>query len=217
MGRLRKNNEALNILRKCSNFIEEPIKYKSSWNKEAFKNNNPIHIEIGSGKGKFIYEMALLNKNINYVAIDKYDTVLIKLAKKENIDKLNNLKIICIDANEIDKYFDNQEVDRVYLNFSDPWPKSRHAKRRLTSLNFLDLYSKILNNNGHIEFKTDNIGFFNYTVELFNENKVNVLFLTYDLHSLKDHFNIKTEYEEKFSSKGFKINKIIFTPFYKSK
>ena len=82
MGRLRKNNEALNILRKCSNFIEEPIKYKSSWNKEAFKNNNPIHIEIGSGKGKFIYEMALLNKNINYVEIDKYDTVLIKLAKK---------------------------------------------------------------------------------------------------------------------------------------
>lgn len=212
MGRLRKNNKATDIL--CSNkiFIQEPQSYKGKWRQDVFKNKNPIHIEIGCGKGRFIYQLAKLNKNINYIAIDKYDTVLLKLIKKEGIQDIPNLRVISIDASIIDEYFDKHEIDKIYLNFSDPWPKARHAKRRLTSPSYIEKYNIILKDKGQVEFKTDNIGLFNYTVETLNEGNYEIMYITYDLHNEKDIFNIMTEYEEKFSKQDFKINKLIFSP-----
>lgn len=213
MGRLRKNSEASFKLEKCKNYIKNWQDFKGNWKEKVFKNNNELHIEIGSGKGKFIYELAKINPNINYVAIDKYETILLKLIKKENIELLNNLKIISLDATNINDCFANEEVNKIYLNFSDPWPKKRHSKRRLTSLNFINLYKEILDKKGLIEFKTDNRPFFDYSIEVIDENKFKKYFVSYDLHNEKNIDNIQTEYEIKFSKQNYKINKVIFCPF----
>ncbi len=211
MGRLRKNNKATDILNESKIFIKNPEAYKGKWS-GVFKNNNPIQIEIGCGKGRFIYQLAQLNKDINYIAIDKYDTILLKLIKKEGIEELENLKVISIDASLIEDYFSKNEIDKIYLNFSDPWPKARHEKRRLTSHGYIKKYYTILKDKGLIEFKTDNIKLFDYTVETLKENHYKIMYLTYDLHNEGDVFNIMTEYEEKFSNENFKINKLIFSP-----
>lgn len=211
MGRLRKNSKAPEILKECKIYINNPEEYKGKWNK-LFGNNNPIQIEIGCGKGRFIYQLAQLNPNINYIAIDKYDTVLLKLVKKEGIQNFSNLRVISIDANLIEDYFAKGEIDKIYLNFSDPWPKACHEKRRLTSPAFIQRYLNILKDKGLVEFKTDNIKLFDYTVEVLKEGNYEIMYLTYDLHNEKDVFNIMTEYEEKFSNQNFKINKLIFSP-----
>ncbi len=216
MGRLRKNNKATDILHECKIFIKNPELYKGKWN-ELFGNQNPIQIEIGCGKGRFIYQLAQLNKNINYIAIDKYDTVLLKLVKKEGIKDIENLRVISIDANLIEDYFSKGEIDKIYLNFSDPWPKARHEKRRLTSPGYINKYYSILKDKGLVEFKTDNIKLFDYTVETLKDHDYEIIYLTYDLHNEKDVFNIMTEYEEKFSNQDFKINKLIFSPSIKVK
>ena len=184
-------------------FINNPSDYKGKWN-ELFKNNNPIYIEIGMGKGNFIIKNAVNNPNINYIGIEMYDSVILRAVEKTNELELNNLYLIRMDARLIEDIFD-KEVDLIYLNFSDPWPKDRHAKRRLTSPRFLEKYSNIFKSKNKIIMKTDNIDLFNYSVESLKDYGYTIDDLTNDLHKNKDNI-ITTEYEEKFINKGIKIN-----------
>lgn len=184
-----------------------------SW-KSLFSNNNPLYIEIGMGKGRFIMDNARKFSDINFLGIERYSSVLYRgLQKFEAEDPiLKNLYFLCIDAKDIKEYFKKGEVDRIYLNFSDPWPKERHAKRRLTSSEYLDRYNDILSADGHIEFKTDNRDLFDFSVEEINNHPLwHIDEITYDLHndSKMNKGNILTEYEEKFSSKGNPIYKLI--------
>ena len=205
--RLKNVKGANEIIIKGRYYVEDPYINKGNWNK-IFNNNNPIYIEIGIGKGKFIVENAIKYPNINFIGIEKYDSVLVRAIQKSNELELNNLKLVRMDAKRIEEVFDN-EVDRIYLNFSDPWPKDRHYKRRLTSYVFLDKYEHIFKNNKYIIMKTDNIDLFNFSLESLTNHGYNIEFMTNDLHSLNDIDNIMTEYEEKFSNKGIKINKLI--------
>ena len=186
--------------------IDNPFDNINNWNK-VFNNNNPICIEIGMGKGKFIVENAIKNPNINYIGLEKFDSVLVRAIEKVEELNISNLKFIRMDAFRIDEVF-NKEIDKIYLNFSDPWPKERHAKRRLTSPIFLEKYDKIFKNDNIIEMKTDNIDLFNYSVDSLKEYGYNIEYLTNDLHKQCAN-NIMTEYEEKFSNLNIKINKLI--------
>ena len=182
--------------------IQEPKTYRGKW-KEEFKNENPIHIEIGMGKGKFILEMAERNPEINYIGIEKYSSVLVRAVEKTENFEGENLRLIRMDAEEIEEVFAPEEVDRIYLNFSDPWPKDRHAKRRLTSARFLERYDHILAPDGRIMFKTDNRNLFDFSLEQIEEAGWILENYTYDLHNSKfNEGNVMTEYEEKFSAKG---------------
>lgn len=205
--RLKNVKGANEIIIKGLYYVEDPYINKGNWNK-VFNNDNPIYIEIGIGKGKFIVENAIKYPNINFIGIEKYDSVLVRAIQKSNELELNNLKLVRMDAKRIEEVFDH-EVDRIYLNFSDPWPKDRHYKRRLTSYVFLDKYEHIFKNNKYIIMKTDNIDLFNFSLESLTNHGYNIEFMTNDLHSLNDIDNIMTEYEEKFSNKGIKINKLI--------
>ena len=178
---------------------------------EIFGNSNPIHIEIGMGKGKFIHAMAKLNPKINYIGIEKYSSVLLRAIQKMEEEPLPNLKFIRMDAEDIEKVFAAGEVDRIYLNFSDPWPKDRHAKRRLPSRQFLARYDVILKKDGQLEFKTDNRGLFDFAVEELEPAGWKARAVTYDLHNDAElvQGNVMTEYEEKFSSMGNPICKYI--------
>ena len=186
--------------------IDNPFDNINNWNK-VFNNNNPIYIEIGMGKGKFIVENAIKNPNINYIGIEKFDSVLVRAIEKVEELDISNLKFIRMDAFRIDEVF-NKEIDKIYLNFSDPWPKERHAKRRLTSHIFLEKYDKIFKSDSMIEMKTDNIDLFNYSVNSLREYGYDIEYLTNDLHN-ENIDNIMTEYEEKFSNLNIKINKLI--------
>lgn len=205
--RLKNVKGANEIIIKGRYYVEDPYINKGNWNK-IFNNSNPIYIEIGIGKGKFIVENAIKYPNINFIGIEKYDSVLVRAIQKSNELELNNLKLVRMDAKRIEEVFDH-EVDRIYLNFSDPWPKDRHYKRRLTSYVFLDKYEHIFKNNKYIIMKTDNIDLFNFSLESLTNHGYKIEFMTNDLHSLNDEDNIMTEYEEKFSNKGIKINKLI--------
>lgn len=178
---------------------------------EIFGNSHPLHIEIGMGKGRFIYTMAKEHPDINYVGIEKYSSVLLRAIQKMEEEELPNLKFIRMDAEDIDKVFGRGEVDKIYLNFSDPWPKDRHAKRRLPSRQFLARYDVILKEGGRIEFKTDNRELFDFAVEELEPAGWKAEVITYDLHSDEKLMegNVMTEYEEKFSSKGNPIYKYI--------
>ena len=174
-----------------------------------FSNNNPLHIEIGMGKGNFILNMALNNPNINFIGIEKYSSVASIAIKKITPYNLPNLKIIISDVAKLEELLKNK-VDVIYLNFSDPWPKSRNAKRRLTSKNFLDLYSKLFKDKQVIIQKTDNDDLFKFSLDSFKENGYKIEEISYDLHN-EDIFNIMTEYEEKFSKEGIKIKYVKVT------
>lgn len=178
---------------------------------EIFGNNNPIHIEIGMGKGQFIHALAKLNPQINYVGVEKYSSVLIRAIQKMEQEELPNLKFLRMDAEDVDKVFGVGEVDKIYLNFSDPWPKDRHAKRRLPSREFLARYDKILKKDCKLEFKTDNRDLFDFAVEELEPAGWKAEVITYDLHADEKlvEGNIMTEYEEKFSSMGNPICKYI--------
>ncbi len=213
MGRLRKDIEAENKLFSDSHyFVNNPILYKGNWN-VLFKNNNPIEIEIGSGKGRFIFEKAKANPNINYIAIDKFPTILFKLLNKlYSLDKkIDNIKILSMDVMNICDVFKDNEIDKIYLNFSDPWPKKHHERFRLTSPNFVSKFFKVLKNKQPIEFKTDNKGLFDYTMDKIVENNFNVVMATNNLY-MSDycHDNVPTEYEIKWINKGANIKKVIF-------
>lgn len=182
----------------------------NTWH-EIFANENPIHIEIGMGKGKFIHTMAKEHPEINYVGIEKYSSVLLRAIQKMEEEELPNLKFIRMDAENITEVFGEGEVDKIYLNFSDPWPKDRHAKRRLPSRQFLERYDKILKKDGKLEFKTDNRELFDFAVEELPFTNWKAEVVTYDLHSdsVLMEGNVMTEYEEKFSSMGNPICKYI--------
>jgi len=204
--RLKNVKGAKEIIATGKYYIDNPKEYKGKW-QELFSNNNPIYIEIGMGKGDFIIKNAIKYPNINFIGIEKYDSVIVRAIQKSNDLELNNLFLVRIDAGIINEIFE-KEVDKIYLNFSDPWPKEGHAKRRLTSPIFLNLYDNIFKKDNVIEMKTDNINLFNYSEDTLKENNYNIEYLTNDLHQEKID-NITTEYEEKFVSKGIKINKLI--------
>lgn len=192
--------------------VHEPGEAKGNW-RQIFGNDHPVHIEIGMGKGKFIHGMAGRFSEINYIGIEKYSSVLFRAVQKMEEEELGNLKFVRMDAEEIDQAFAEDEVDRIYLNFSDPWPKDRHAKRRLPSREFLARYARILKPDGCLEFKTDNRALFEFALEELPHAGWRLKALTYDLHHDEDMMrgNIMTEYEEKFSSKGNPIYKYIIS------
>lgn len=191
--------------------VHEPENYKGKWKEEIFGNTNPIHIEVGMGKGRFIMELARRNPNINYIGIEKYSSVLLRGIQKLEEDPLENIVFIRMEAENICDVFDKEEVDKIYLNFSDPWPKDRHAKRRLPSRQFLARFSNILKKGNHIEFKTDNRELFDFAMEEAPIAGWVIDEYTYDLHNNEkmNQGNIMTEYEERFSSQGNPICKYI--------
>lgn len=190
--------------------INEPENHKGKWN-ELFGNENPVQIEIGMGKGLFLTTLAQQNPNINYVGIEKYSSVLVRALEKCEDLELENIRFIRMEAEYIEDVFAEGEVDKIYLNFSDPWPKDRHAKRRLTSVQFLKRYDTILKKDGIVEFKTDNDDLFNFSLEQVPEAGWKIIEQTWDLHNdevmVKD--NVMTEYERKFSGLGHPIHKYI--------
>lgn len=213
--RLRNIPGADEYIANCEYVINDPTDYKGLWNKEIFSNSNSLHIEIGMGKGQFITQMAANNPDINYLGIERYSSVLLRAANKFEKEPLDNLRFLCVDARKLTDIFDKNEIDRIYLNFSDPWPKDRHAKRRLTSPVFLELYSEIIKEDGLLEFKTDNTNLFDYSIMTINESSLwEMCNYTYDLHNepSMNEGNIMTEYEEKFVGQGNPIHKLIAKP-----
>lgn len=189
--------------------IQEPETKKGRWH-EVFKNDHPIQIEVGMGKGRFIMELAAAHPDINYIGIERYSSVLLRGLQKRAGLELDNIYFLCVDARDMADLFAPGEVDRIYLNFSDPWPKDRHAKRRLTSPDFMAVYGKILAPEGTVEFKTDNRGLFDYSLEAIPEAGWVITEHTFDLHhSPMAEGNVMTEYEAKFSSEGKPICKLI--------
>ncbi len=190
--------------------IDNPEELKGKW-KEVFSNDNPIRIEVGTGKGRFIMDLAAANPDINYVGIEKYSSVLLRAVQKQNELQLPNVRFIRMEAEIVAEVFDKGEVDRIYLNFSDPWPKERHAQRRLTSSSFLNRYDQILKEDGQLEFKTDNRELFDFSLMELNTAGWHAEAVTYDLHNdaAMNAGNIMTEYEERFSQKGNPIFKYI--------
>ena len=201
---------ARDVIAESSLVVHEPEKQKGNW-QQVFGNDHPVHIEIGMGKGRFICEMAKTHPDINYIGIEKYSSVLLRAIQKMEEEPLPNLLFIRMDAENIDEVFDLDEVDRIYLNFSDPWPKDRHAKRRLPSKEFLARYDRFLKKDGVLEFKTDNRGLFDFAVEELPQAGWKLVKITYDLHHDEEMMqgNVMTEYEQKFSSMGNPIYKYI--------
>ena len=190
--------------------IPEPEVWKGRW-QEVFGRQAPLHIEIGMGKGQFLTALAAEHPDINYIGIEKFSSVLVRAVQKQNELELPNLRLIRMDADSMTDVFAPGEVDRIYLNFSDPWPKERHAKRRLTSVEFLRRYENILAKDGHVEFKTDNQPLFEFSLEAAEEAGWKLLAVTRDLHhdTALNKGNIMTEYEERFSAQGNPICKMI--------
>ncbi len=210
--RLRNITGSREIIGESVFVVHEPERQKGNW-RNIFGNNNPIHIEIGMGKGRFLMDMAKVYPSINYIGIEKYSSVLLRAIQKMEREEqlLSNVRFIRMDAETIGNVFEMEEVDRIYLNFSDPWPKDRHAKRRLPSREFLARYDKILKKEGQLEFKTDNKDLFLFALEELEPAGWKAEKISYDLHRDKDmsEGNIMTEYEEKFSSIGNPIYKYI--------
>ena len=216
--RLRFNKNATENIRADKRYFYDVNTKIQIYPRELFINKqNPTYLEIGMGKGNFIINNAIQNPEINYIGLEKFDTVIWKAVLKANQHELDNLKIISFDASKIAELFTKNSIDKIYLNFSDPWPKARHEKRRLTHPNFLQQYKTILKKDGLIEFKTDNDGLFNWTINevlLANPDKYQIIYQTTDLYSeLSNEYNVNnipTEYETKFHNSGKNINKVIF-------
>lgn len=208
--RLRNIPEARDVIAATELVIKEAEKYKGHW-QDFWENDKPLHIEVGMGKGQFMMGMAAAHPEINYIGIEMYSSVLLRAIQKLEKDPLPNLRFLQIDAKDIEEYFEEGEVDKLYLNFSDPWPKDRHAKRRLPSRQFLVRFGHIIKKDSVIEFKTDNRGLFDFAVEEVEPAGWEILEITYDLHhdEKMNAGNIMTEYEEKFSAKGNPIYKYI--------
>ena len=196
--RLRRDNRAPEYLAQDEKVILNPEDFKGKWS-ECFGNNHPIHVEFGCGKGGFITELARRNPDINYIAVERAETVVYKACKKANASEEvpSNLRFLFFDVNNCKEIFEEGEVGRIYLNFSDPWPKKRHANRRLT-----------YREGGEIHFKTDNKGLFASSIEEFSLCKWQMKNVTLDLHNSGMEDNIMTEYEKKFSEMGFTINRL---------
>ncbi len=190
--------------------IKEAEKTKGLW-KKLFGNEHPIHIEVGMGKGKFLMTLAKQNPDVNYIGIERYTSVLIRALQKMEEEPLSNLVFLCMDASLLEHVFAQEEVSKIYLNFSDPWPKDRHAKRRLPSRKFLEQYDKILKKDGRLEFKTDNRMLFDFAVNELELAGWKAEKISYDLHADQEMMreNVMTEYEEKFSAMGNPIYKYV--------
>ncbi|MBC6296004.1 tRNA (guanosine(46)-N7)-methyltransferase TrmB [Listeria sp. FSL L7-1517] len=188
-------------------YIENPEDLKGKW-QEVFGNDHPIHIEIGSGKGQFISGMAKANPAINYIGIEMIESVLVSALDKAIEADVPNLRLVARDAKLLEECFEKGEIAQIYLNFSDPWPKKRHTKRRLTNPTFLAIYERLLPKAGEIHFKTDNRSLFEYSLVAFSAYNMLLTFVSLDLHNSDYEGNIKTEYEEKFSAKGFPIYRL---------
>ena len=201
--RLRNVKNAREILENSKYFIKDYKNYKGNF-KKVFNNDNEIRIEIGMGKGTFITTLAKENPDINFIGIEKYESVLVRGIQKANEMDLPNLRMICCDAKELNEVFEH-EINNIYLNFSDPWPKKRHSDRRLTSHIFLKVYDDIFKDKKTIIQKTDNIILFAYSISSLSTYGYTLNKVSLDLHN-EDIKNIKTEYEDKFSSQGYKIN-----------
>lgn len=201
--RLRRKPWARPELLQSELFIENPREFKGSWNK-VFNNNNEICLELGCGKGRFISNIAQKNKDKNFIAVDLKDEVLVYVKRKCEELNLENVRILSFDINYINEIFEKGEVSDIYLNFSTPWPKTKHNKRRLTHPRFLNKYLDVINPNSKIMLKTDHELFFLDSIEYLNENGFDILYKTMDLHN-EEIENIMTEYEEKFLNKGMKI------------
>ena len=208
--RLRNVPGAREVMVENEYVFTEPEGMCGTW-KEVFGNDNPIHIEIGMGKGTFITTLAGMNPDINYVGIEKYSSVLLRAVENQDELQLPNLRFIRMDAENINEVFGVDEVDRIYLNFSDPWPKDRHAKRRLTSRQYLARYDKLLRPDGLVEFKTDNNDLFEFSLGELEPAGWSLQQMTRDLHSDPEMMqgNVMTEYEERFSSMGNPICKYV--------
>ena len=208
--RLRNITGSREMIAESRFVVHEPQEYKGRW-RELFGNDHPLRIEIGMGKGRFIMDLARMHPEINYVGIEKYSSVLLRGIQKMETDPLPNLYFIRMEAEEIADVFGREEVERIYLNFSDPWPKDRHAKRRLPSREFLKRYDEILVRDGVIEFKTDNKDLFRFALEEIAPAGWQLLQMTEDLHHDEKMLvgNVMTEYEEKFSALGNPIYKYV--------
>lgn len=178
---------------------------------EIFQIQRPVHLEIGIGKGRFIYTLAKQNPNINYIGIEKFDSVIVRALEKQLEETLDNLMLLRVDALDLKELFEDNSFERIYLNFSDPWPKERHVKRRLTYKRFLSMYQDLMVPKGELHFKTDNGPLFEYSVESLTEYGMNIIYITKDLHNSDILGNIMTEFEEKFSKKGNPIYKLTAT------
>ncbi|MFB1290753.1 tRNA (guanosine(46)-N7)-methyltransferase TrmB [Streptococcus pyogenes] len=187
--------------------ILNPEDAKGRWH-DVLGNDRPIHIEVGSGKGGFITGMALKNPDINYIGIDIQLSVLSYALDKVLASEVPNVKLLRVDGSSLTNYFEDGEVDMMYLNFSDPWPKTKHEKRRLTYKDFLDTYKRILPEHGEIHFKTDNRGLFEYSLASFSQYGMTLRQIWLDLHASNYEGNVMTEYEEKFSNKGQVIYRV---------
>jgi len=204
--RLRNVKGAKEIIDNSSYIIKNPIDYKGDYQK-IFENNNPIHIEIGMGKGDFIIENAKKYPNINFIGIEKFDSVIVRAVQKLENEEIPNLKLIKIDANEIDDVFD-KEISVIYLNFSDPWPKARHAKRRLSSEIFLNKYDSVFIDKKRIIMKTDNRKLFEYSIKSFTDYGYRIEDISLNLYEDDIKNNVPTEYETRFHNRGCLIYKV---------
>lgn len=208
--RLRNIKGSKEFIEQSPFVVHHPEDYKGCWH-NLFHNNNPVHLEIGMGKGQFIHTLAEQNPNISYIGIEMYSSVLYRALERRAETELDNLFFIRFDAKNLTDLFDISEVEQIYLNFSDPWPKDRHAKRRLTSRQFFDRYHQILKQDGVVEFKTDNTDLFDFSLNEVSEAGWHLDQFTRDLHQDKqmNQGNVMTEYEERFSSIGNPIYKLI--------
>lgn len=206
--RVRNRKGATELLEANPQYVVlNPEDAKGKWH-EIFGNDHPIHIEVGSGKGAFITGMAKANPEINYIGIDIQKSVLSYALDKVLEADVPNIKLLWVDGDSLTNYFEDGEIDRLYLNFSDPWPKKRHEKRRLTYKTFLDTFKQILPEYGEIHFKTDNRGLFEYSLVSFSQYGMTLKGVWLDLHASDFEGNVMTEYEKKFSSKGQVIYRV---------
>ena len=210
--RLRNIRGSKDVIASCPFVVQEPESCRGRW-AEVFGNENPIHIEVGMGKGRFLMDMARLYPEINFIGIEKYSSVLLRAVQKLEEEELPNVRLIRMDAEDLENVFAQGELDRIYLNFSDPWPKDRHAKRRLESRQFLARYDQILKKDGTIEFKTDNRALFDFALEEVEAAGWTLKEKTFDLHAdaRLNEGNVMTEYEERFSAQGNPICKYIIS------
>lgn len=206
--RVRKKKNCDARMERCSNiWIKNPQEHKGKWSK-LFGNENPIHIEIGCGKGNFVTGMAKMYPDINFIAIEKVEDVIVMAMEKVSAAELDNVLFMDMDAEKIEEFFEYGEIKRIYLNFSDPWKKKKQAKRRLTHKNFLDKYKKVLKEGDYIFFKTDNKALFEFSLNSFAQENYKLSNITLDLHNSDFEGNVMTEYEQRFSEMGMPIYRL---------
>ena len=207
--RVHKKKHGAERLEACGNIVIKDFRAEGNTSQTLFGNDKPLRIEIGCGKGGFIVGTAAKEPDVNFLAVEKVSDVLVIAAEKVKASGLDNVRVCCIDAKELTEIFEPHSIDRIYLNFSDPWPKARHEKRRLTYRTFLEIYKQILKEDGAIYFKTDNRGLFDFSLEEFKEFGIRMEKLTFDLHNSEYmEGNVMTEYEKRFSSMGVPINRV---------